>query len=173
MARCWKPGPAPRASGRRTALARRLARAAMASKTSTARSAATRPTPQPPTPMQGFIARDAAGKPNWPAIKVYAQDFVEELREINVTAHVAQNTSGWRSSIDGGLRVITAMPSACVFASGSRRLSAEPRRWLACARRAIAGCPRWTGSSPSQWQLTTWFACRSCWWWQHDAGTLS
>jgi transposase len=44
----------------------RLARAAMASKTSTARSAATRPTPQPPTPMQGFIARDAARKPNWP-----------------------------------------------------------------------------------------------------------
>jgi len=67
MARCWKPGPAPKASDRRTALARRLARAAMASKTSTARSAATRPTPQPPTPMQGFIARDAARKPSWPS----------------------------------------------------------------------------------------------------------
>ncbi|MCA3335986.1 MAG: transposase, partial [Roseomonas sp.] len=29
------------------------------------------------------------------------QDFVAELREINVTAHVAQNTHGRRSAIDG------------------------------------------------------------------------
>ncbi|MCA4913503.1 MAG: transposase, partial [Roseomonas sp.] len=29
------------------------------------------------------------------------QDFVAELREINVTAHVAQNTIGRRSAIDG------------------------------------------------------------------------
>ncbi len=30
-----------------------------------------------------------------------AQDFVAELREINVTPHVAQNISGRRSAIDG------------------------------------------------------------------------
>ena len=66
-ARCWKPGPAPKASDRRTALARRPARAATGSKTSTARSAATRPTHQPPTPMPGYIARDAARKPSWPS----------------------------------------------------------------------------------------------------------
>jgi hypothetical protein len=29
------------------------------------------------------------------------QDFVAELREINVTPHVAQNISGRRSTIDG------------------------------------------------------------------------
>ena len=29
------------------------------------------------------------------------QDFVAELRKINVTAHVAQNTNGRRSAIDG------------------------------------------------------------------------
>jgi transposase len=52
-------------------------------------------------------------------------------------------------------RAIPAMPSACVYASGSRRPSAGPRRRLACARPAIAGCPRWAGSSPWQWQHTT------------------
>jgi len=41
-----------------------------------------------------------------------------------------------------------------------RRLSVGPRRWLAYARPAIAGCPRWAGSSPWQWQRTTWCACR-------------
>ncbi len=30
-----------------------------------------------------------------------AQDFVAELREVNVTPHVAQNISGRRSAIDG------------------------------------------------------------------------
>jgi IS5 family transposase len=30
------------------------------------------------------------------------QDFVAEMREINVTPHVAQNDSGRRSAIDGG-----------------------------------------------------------------------
>jgi predicted MFS family arabinose efflux permease len=64
---------------------------------------------------------------------------------------------------------VAAMPSACIFASGSRRPSAGPRRWLACARRAIAGCPRWTGNSPLPWRLTIWFACRSFWWRQHEA----
>ena len=29
------------------------------------------------------------------------RDFVDELREINVTAHLAQNTAGRRSAIDG------------------------------------------------------------------------
>ena len=41
-----------------------------------------------------------------------------------------------------------------------RRLSVGPRRWLAYARPAIAGCQRWAGSSPWQWQRTTWCACR-------------
>ncbi len=59
--------------------------------------------------------------------------------------------------------------SACVSASGSRKPSAGPRRWLACARRAIAGCPSWTGSSPWRWQLTTWFACRNRWTCRDDA----
>jgi transposase len=45
---------------------------------------------------------DRAGRVTLGADKGYdAQDFVAELREVNVTPHVAQNTSGRRSAIDG------------------------------------------------------------------------
>jgi transposase len=45
---------------------------------------------------------DRAGRVTLGADKGYdAQDFVAELREVNVTPHVAQNMSGRRSAIDG------------------------------------------------------------------------
>ena len=57
-------GRAPRASVRRTVPARRPIRVATASRTFTARSAATRRTPPPPIPMPGSTARAAARRPN-------------------------------------------------------------------------------------------------------------
>ena len=45
---------------------------------------------------------DRAGRVTLGADKGYdAQDFVAELREVNITPHVAQNISGRRSAIDG------------------------------------------------------------------------
>ena len=51
-----------------------------------------------------------------------AADFVMELREINVTPHIAQNLSR-RSAIDGRTTRPPAMPSASAFASASRKAS--------------------------------------------------
>ena len=62
------------------------------------------------------------------ADKAYdAEDFVNELRSMNVTPHVAQNTSG-RSSAYGERPGTAAMPSASASASASRRHSAGSRR---------------------------------------------
>jgi hypothetical protein len=49
-----------------------------------------------------------------------AADFVMELREINVTPHIAQNTSR-RSAMTGGQPVTRAIPPASVFASASKK----------------------------------------------------
>lgn len=71
----------------------------------------------------------------------HTQDFVAELREINVTPHAARNDNDRRSAaIDGGTTHTLAMRSACACASASRRRSVGPRRWPACARRAIVDC---------------------------------
>jgi transposase len=100
-------------------------------------------------------------------------DFVAELREINVTPHVAQNTKGRRSAIDGR----TTRHSGYAVSLRIRKRIEEAFGWArrlpGCARRAIAGCPRSTGSSPSPWPPTTWSACRSCWWPQRDSRTPS
>lgn len=71
------------------------------------------------------------------ADKAYdAEDFVNELRSMNMTPHVAQNTSG-RSSGSTGERPDTAvMPSASASASPSRRHSAGSRRSQGNRRRA-------------------------------------
>jgi len=65
------------------------------------------------------------------------RDFVAEMREINVTPHVARNDNGRRSGIDGPPPAIPATPSACAFASASRKRSAGPRRSPVCARGAM------------------------------------
>ena len=81
----------------------------------------------------------------------------------------------WRGTPAGGgppsmaaPRATPATRSACASASGSKKHSAGPRRWPGCARHGIAGCPRSTGSSPSSWPPTIWWACRNCWQWPRD-----
>jgi hypothetical protein len=56
--------------------------------------------------------------------KAYDEDFVNELRSINAMPHVAQNTSGRSSAIDGRTRDTLATPSASASANGSRKPSA-------------------------------------------------
>ena len=74
-------------------------------------------------------------------------DFVTALRDKTVIPHVAQNTSGRRSAIDDRpTPVIPAMRSRSASANASRRPSAGPRRWPACARCGIADCSRSIGS---------------------------
>jgi hypothetical protein len=51
-------------------------------------------------------------------------DFVEELRTMNVCPHVAQNTSGRRSAIDGRTTHHPATPRASASESGLRKRSA-------------------------------------------------
>ncbi len=55
-------------------------------------------------------------------------DFVNELRSMKVTPHVAQNTRSRRST--AARPATAAMPSASASASASRRRSAGSRRWL-------------------------------------------
>ena len=65
------------------------------------------------------------------ADKAYdAEDFVNELRSMNVTPHVAQNTSGARRRSTAARRGIRAMRSANASASGSKslRLDQDGRR---------------------------------------------
>ena len=68
-----------------------------------------------------------------------AADFVNELRSMNVTPHVAQNTSRRRSAID---RRTTRHPGYGVsqrIRSGSRKGSAGSRRWPgSCVRPSCA-----------------------------------
>jgi len=52
-----------------------------------------------------------------------AQDLVAELREINVTPHVAQNTSRRCSAIDAASRAAPAMPSVCASGGIEGRLA--------------------------------------------------
>jgi hypothetical protein len=83
------------------------------------------------------------------ADKAYnAADFVADLRALHVTPHVAQNTSGRRSAIDGRT---TRHPGCAVSrrcASGSRRASAGSRRPRACARPVTAAPRGSAGYSP-------------------------
>ena len=56
-----------------------------------------------------------------------AEDFVNELRAMNATPHVAQNTSGRSRPSTGAPRATPATRSASAFASGSRKPSAGSR----------------------------------------------
>lgn len=68
-------------------------------------------------------------------------DFVNELRSMNVTPQVAQNTSNRRSAIGGRTSAIPAMPSASASANASRRPSAGSRRSPASARPSSGASP--------------------------------
>jgi len=71
--------------------------------------------------------------------------FVADLREYNVTPHVAQNTTNRRSAIDG--RATPAMRSVGGCASAMRRYLAGPRVPPAFARPVIMVLPALTGCS--------------------------
>jgi hypothetical protein len=77
-----------------------------------------------------------------------ARDFVAELRQINVTAHLAQNTSGRRSAIDGRT---TRHPSYAVSQRIRKRIE-EAFGWA----RTVAGLrkTRHRGLPKIDWQFT-------------------
>ena len=96
------------------------------------------------------------------ADKAYdAEDFVNELRSMTVTPHVAQNTSGRSSAIDARTTRHAAMPSVSASASASKRRSAGSRRWPGRRRRSSAVAVASGGPSPSLPPPTIWFDCRS------------
>jgi IS5 family transposase len=102
-----------------------------------------------------------------------AQDFVAELREINVTPHVAQNTNGRRSAIDGRT---TRHPGYDVSLRIRKRIE-EAFGWA----KTVAGLrkARHRGLPKIDWQFTFAMAaynlvrCRSFWERSRDARSLS
>ena len=89
-------------------------------------------------------------------------DFVMELRDKAVTRMLPRTKAAGARRSTAAPPGIPAMRSPSVSANGSKRFSAGPRRWPACARCAIAGCPRSIGNSPSPWPPTTSSACPNC-----------
>src|ERR1700730_3595572 len=81
-------------------------------------------------------------------------DFGMEPRELGAVPHVAQNTKGRRSAIDGRTTRHPAMPSASASASGLKRCSAGQRRSQAKGRRDFGACHVCDGPSPSPWRPT-------------------
>jgi hypothetical protein len=97
------------------------------------------------------------------ADKAYdTKDFVNELRSMRVTPHVAQNTSGRtvRRSM-GARRGMPATGSACASASKSRRRSAGSKPLPGRTRRSSVVVTASDGPSPSRPPPMTWFDCRS------------
>jgi hypothetical protein len=76
------------------------------------------------------------------------QDFVAELREINVTAHVAQNTNGLRKAIDGR----TTRHAGYAISLGIRKRIEEAFGWA----KTVAGLrkARHRGLPKVDWQFT-------------------
>ena len=98
------------------------------------------------------------------ADKAYdAEDFVNELRSMNATPHVAQNTSGRSSAIDGRTTRHRATRSASASASGSKKPSAGSRRSPARSEPSSAAASASDGPSPSQPPPTIWRGCQSSW----------
>ena len=96
------------------------------------------------------------------ADKAYdAEDFVNELRSMTVTPHVAQNTSGRSSAIDARTTRHGGYASVSASASASKRRSAGSRRWPGRRRRSSAVAAASGGPSPSLPPPTIWCDCRS------------
>ena len=122
------------------------------------------------TPADGHAERVAAlamiePRADWPraitlgADKAYdAEDFVNELRSMTVTPHVAQNTSGRSSAIDAR----TTRHGGYAVSQRVRKRIEEAFGWIKTVARqektvAIAS----GGPSPSLPPPTIWFDCRS------------
>ncbi|ESX98055.1 hypothetical protein X753_31690 [Mesorhizobium sp. LNJC399B00] len=97
------------------------------------------------------------------ADKAYdAQDFINELRSMKVTPHVAQNTNGRRSAIDGRTTRHGGYAVSQRTASASRRRSDGSRRLPGKRRRSCAAATTSDGHSPSAPPPTIWYGYRSC-----------
>ena len=89
-----------------------------------------------------------------------AEDFVNELRSMNVTPHVAAKAKG--SAIDGGRPGMPDTPSASASAKGSRKRLAGARPLGRPPRPCCADSNAWARSSPSRSPPTISPACQSC-----------
>jgi hypothetical protein len=82
------------------------------------------------------------------------QDFVADLREVEATPHVAQNTTGRRSALEGR----TTHHAGYTISQQKRKRVEEIFGWQKrvahCARCAIAGWPWSAGRLPSRRQPT-------------------
>lgn len=122
-------------------------------------------------PVSGSVEREAAAAmilrhlPGAQRITVGADkafdttDFVADMRALNVTPHVAQNTTGRRSAIDGR----TAMPAtrqASRSVSESRSRSAGARPSAAWPAPCYAASRSWTSSSSGRWPPTISSGCQ-------------
>jgi hypothetical protein len=88
------------------------------------------------------------------------EDFVNELRAMNATPHVAAKAKG--SAMTAEQPGMPATPSVSAFAKGSRRLSDGAKPSDAPPKPC---CAAWSASAPnshSRLPHTTSFACRNC-----------
>ena len=104
------------------------------------------------------------------ADKAYdAEDFVNELRSMNVTPHVAQNTNGrslgHRRAHDAPRR-LRGQPAHPQAHRGGLRLDQDRRR--PGARPSSAAASASDGPSPSRPPPTIWSGCRSSWRPRHE-----
>lgn len=93
--------------------------------------------------------RTGRGPSRLGADKAYdAEDFVNELRSMKVTPHVAQNTSGRRSAIDGR----TTRPGGFVVSQWIRKRIEEAFGWI----KTVAGQDksRFRGRDRVGWAFT-------------------
>jgi transposase len=97
------------------------------------------------------------------ADKAYdVHEFVDDLRDLNVTPHIAQTrrTAARRST--PARRATPVTQSVSRSASEPRSRSAGPKRSAGLPGRCCAAPHAWDSSSSSQWQPTTSSACPNC-----------
>jgi hypothetical protein len=100
------------------------------------------------------------------ADKAYdAEDFVNELRSMKVTPHVAQNTSGRSSAIDGR----TTRHAGYAVSQRIRKRIEEAFGWI----KMVAGLEqtKFRGRDRVGWAFSfaaTAYGCRSCWRRRHE-----
>jgi hypothetical protein len=97
------------------------------------------------------------------ADKAYdVREFVGDLRDLNVTPHIAQNTTNRSSAIDAR----TTRHLGYAISQQKRKRTEEPFGWAktisGLARPMLRGAARLDSSSPSQWQPTTSSGCPNC-----------
>src|ERR1700751_2919357 len=87
------------------------------------------------------------------ADKAYdAEDFVNELRSMIVMPHVAQNTSGRSSAIDGR----TTRHGDYAISQCIRKRIEEAFGWINAKQKGPLNRPVVTGKSPAGWRTEAW-----------------